>query len=91
MSAVQVKLNEQNSQRADELARQTGKTAEELVNDAFERFAEVAAQDDEEERRKFLAWREAAMKVAGIWKDRTDLPDFEELRKSWDRNVWDME
>ncbi len=85
MSLLEIKLSEQNSQRADELARQTGKTPDQLVNEAFERFA---AENEAEERQKLEEWREAARRVAGIWKDRTDLPDFDELRKSWDRNLW---
>lgn len=33
-------------------------------------------------------WREALENVKGMWKDRDDLPDFDELRRSWDRNIW---
>jgi hypothetical protein len=29
--------------------------------------------------------REVFDRVAGMWKDRDDLPDFEEMRKEWDR------
>jgi hypothetical protein len=25
-------------------------------------------------------------KTAGIWKDRTDLPDFDKIRSEWDRH-----
>jgi hypothetical protein len=88
MSVIKIKLNEQNSRRADELARRTGKTPETLVNEAFERFANVATHESEEERERFLAWREALLGIEGMWKDRDDLPDFQELRKSWDRDLW---
>lgn len=33
-------------------------------------------------------WRESLRKAKGIWKDRDDLPDFDELRKEWSRDVW---
>jgi len=33
-------------------------------------------------------WREALENAAGMWKDRDDLPDFDELRKGWNRDVW---
>ena len=81
----QIKLNERNSDKAEQLSRQTGKTPEQLVNEAFERFAAKSEQDEQE---KFLAWREAAMRLAGIWADRDDLPDFDALRRSMDRDVW---
>jgi hypothetical protein len=85
MAIREIKLTEQNSQRLDELSRQSGKSPEELINEAF---ARLLADNDAEEQRKFEEWREAARRVAGIWKDRDDLPDFAELRKSWDRNPW---
>jgi hypothetical protein len=88
MSMIEVKLTEQNSQRADDLARQTGKTPETLVNEAFERFAETAPQADQDEHQKFLAWREALFRIEGMWADRDDLPDFDEVRRSMDRNLW---
>jgi hypothetical protein len=89
MSQIEVKLTELNSRKASELAKQTGRTPDQLVNDAFARFADVAAQDSDDEQEKFLAWREAARRVAGIWADRDDLPDFDDIRKSLDRDLWD--
>jgi hypothetical protein len=70
------------------LALSTGKTPDQLVNEAFDRFA---SQNERAEHQKFLAWQQAARRVAGIWQDRDDLPDFEEVRKSWDRDVWNRE
>jgi predicted transcriptional regulator len=82
MSILQVTLTDDNSAKLNELARQTGKTPEQLTNEAVEQFTVEA---DEEEQKKFLAWREAAERIAGMWKGRDDLPDFAELRKTWDR------
>jgi hypothetical protein len=89
MSMIEVKLNEQNSQRADDLARQTGKTPEKLVNEAFERFAATVAQAEQDEHQKFIAWREALLRIEGMWADRDDLPDFTDIRRSMDRDLWE--
>jgi predicted transcriptional regulator len=85
MATVQVKLTQKNSRRADELAQLTGKSVERLVNEAVERFMREV---DEDEQHKFKQWREAMVAVAGIWKDRDDLPDFDEMRRSADREPW---
>lgn len=86
MSKLQIKLTRKNSQKADELARMTGRSVEALVNEAFEQFVR---DEEEEEQRRFQEWREAMLAVAGIWKDRDDLPDFDEIRRSADRNPWE--
>ena len=85
MSRVQIDLKDKNRQKLEALSRQTGKSQDELVNQAVE---ELAAEIDENEERKFAEWREAAGRVAGIWADRDDLPDFDEIRRSMDRDVW---
>jgi hypothetical protein len=82
MRQIVVTLTQMNSERACALAQAAGKTPDQLINEAFERFM---ADEEREEHRKFLEWKETAARVAGMWKDRDDLPDFEEQRKSWDR------
>ncbi len=83
MSMLEVRLTERNSERADALARETGRTPEQLVNEAFERYVvEVSPA------RSAGDWKASLMQAAGLWKDPTDLPDFDALRKSWDRDVW---
>ncbi len=34
-------------------------------------------------------WKQKIMQAKGLWKDRTDLPDFEAVRDSLDRHVFD--
>jgi predicted DNA-binding protein len=85
MSLLGVKLNETNSQKLEALSHQTGKTPAALANEAMERFT---AATEVQEKEKFARWRAAALRIEGMWKDRDDLPDFAELRKSWDRDVW---
>jgi len=64
----------------DELAaisKTAGKKQSELIREAVDRLIE------EEGRGK----RETVLRqAAGIWKERTDLPDFRAIRAEWDRN-----
>jgi hypothetical protein len=86
MTTLKVQLTPKNTETAEDLAKQTGKTPEQLVNQAFERFAAEAETD---EQRKFGEWRAALEGFEGMWEHRDDLPDFDVIRRSWDRNVWD--
>jgi predicted transcriptional regulator len=84
MATLRVHLSEKNSERADKLARRVGKSPEALVIEAFERYlAEVDPQETGD-----IDWKAALMQAAGIWKDRDDLPDFDEVRRSMARCVW---
>jgi hypothetical protein len=83
MSLLQIELNQKNSERAGEISRRLGKSPAELVNDAVERYLADAEGDATEPD-----WKTAIMQAAGMWKDRDDLPDFEEIRRSMSRNVW---
>jgi hypothetical protein len=49
------------------------------------------AAPSEEDEKDDGDWRKAWRRIAGMWKDRDDLPDFDELRKTWDRNPWESE
>jgi hypothetical protein len=83
MSVLLVNLTETNSERADAAARRVGKSTDDLVNEAVERYlAEL------EDASPPADWKAALMQAAGMWKDRTDLPDFDEIRRSMDRDVW---
>jgi hypothetical protein len=85
MSVLQVTLSETNSRRVNELSRTTGKTPEQLVNDALAQFA---SETEAEEQQKFQEWRQAMLRVAGIWSERDDLPDFDDIRRSMDRDPY---
>ena len=73
---AQVSLTEEQSEALQSLSEQTGKTPEELINEAVSMFL----QQNENERRLALLHR-----ARGMWKDRTDLPDLRELREEWNR------
>ena len=82
----QINLTESNGKKLDELSRQTGDSPDELANKAVERFAVVSGDD---EHRKFNEWREALLRLKGMWADRDDLPDFDSIRRSMDRDLWE--
>ncbi|MDB5355666.1 MAG: CopG family transcriptional regulator [Phycisphaerales bacterium] len=77
---MRIQVTDEIRGRLEELSRRTGRSLDELVNEALEHFVsqmEVKLPRDD--------WKAAVMQAAGMWKDRDDLPDFAQLRKSWDR------
>lgn len=65
-------------QRADlaAMSKILGKRQSELIREAIDRLIDETGQS-----RREIVLREAA----GMWKDRTDLPDFKAIRSEWDR------
>lgn len=60
------------------LSRRTGRSQSELIRSALDSFL---AADKGSDRAALLR------QARGLWRDRSDLPDFEALRKSFDRVV----
>jgi hypothetical protein len=79
---AQMQFTPENTRKLEALSRQTGKTHEQLINDAVGRLEGGGSRD---ESAAFGLWQEAMSKAQGIWRDRQDLPDFEEVRRSMDR------
>ncbi len=76
MVRTQIYLTEQERRGLQRAALDTGKKQAELIREAVDRFLEQVSSE----------WRTGILnEAAGIWKDRDDLPDFEEERSSWDR------
>jgi hypothetical protein len=67
-----------NKQRAElaSISKTSGKKQSELIREAVDRLIEQASNT-----RRSIVLQE----TAGIWKDRSDLPDYNEIRKEWDR------
>jgi hypothetical protein len=61
------------------IALRQGKKKEEVILDAVKAYVH-----EEHSPEEILAMRRQAR---GIWKDRTDLPDFEAIRRSMDRDL----
>jgi hypothetical protein len=59
---------------------------EQVLDEALAAYAQQMNLDDDAALPP--DWKEAVAGIAGLWKDRDDLPDFDDLRRSWDRNVW---
>ena len=76
MVRTQVYLTEHQRNELASIATRLGKRQSEVIREAIDLLIERISRH----RRKAIL-REAT----GIWKDRTDLPDFEKLRAEWDR------
>jgi len=76
MVRTQIYLTEEERDGLNAVAKSTGKKPSELVREAVDRFL-----DQTNGNRRAAVLNEAA----GMWKHRTDLPDFAAARRSWDR------
>lgn len=77
MIRTQLYLTERQRDELAAIAKIAGKKQSELIREAVDRLI-----DQEGRNRREAVLREAA----GIWKDRTDLPDFKATRAEWDRD-----
>ena len=77
MVRTQIYLTEHQRAELEALSKTMGKKQSELIREAVDRLIDQAGQN-----RREVVLREAA----GIWKDRTDLPDFKATRAEWDRS-----
>ena len=76
MIRTQIYLTEHQRNELATIAKSFGKKQSELIREAIDRLIDQTGKNHRE-----LVLREAA----GIWKDRTDLPDFMSIRAEWDR------
>ena len=74
MIRTQIYLTKRQRDKLAAICKVLGKNQSEVIREAIDRFLE--------ETRNEKVLEEAA----GIWKDRTDLPDFRRIRGDWDRN-----
>ena len=76
MVRTQVYLTKKERDELAALADKTGKKQSLLIREAVDMLIEQSSK-----HRRLAVLR----KAAGMWKDRTDLPDFGALRAEWDR------
>ncbi len=76
MVRTQIYLTEKERLGLKRVSEVTGKKQSELIREAVDRLL-----DSVEGRRRDAVLQEAA----GLWRDRSDLPDFSAARRSWDR------
>ena len=76
MVRTQIYLTERQRDQLAAMARTAGKKQSELIREAVDRLIDQAG----------CSRREAVLReAAGMWKDRTDLPDFGATRAGWNR------
>jgi len=76
MVRTQIYLTEHQRDELAAISKAAGKKQSELIREAIDRLINQSSHS-----RREAVLREAA----GIWKDRTDLPDFNSTRAEWDR------
>ena len=76
MATVHLALTEQENESLLTIARETGKSQDEVLRDAIHL---IVSQFQQADRRALLR------SARGMWKDHTDLPSAEVLRREWDR------
>jgi hypothetical protein len=77
MVRTQIYLTEHQREELATIARSSGKKQSEIIREAIDQLIHQSGSGHRE-----LVLR----KIAGIWKDRTDLPDFKSIRAEWDRS-----
>jgi len=78
MIRTQVYLEDSASKALRSIALQTGKKQSELIRAAIDNLIAATQQNDRKSRFK---------SARGIWKDRDDLINLEDIRKEWDRKL----
>ena len=76
MIRTQIYLTKHQRDDLAAIAKIAGKKQSELIREAVDRLIDQAGDQHCEAILK---------KAAGLWKDRTDLPDFRSVRTEWDR------
>jgi predicted DNA-binding protein len=81
MTTAQINLTDSEADALHKLSEQTGKTEDEILREAVAKLIGEVSEAESKRQKRLKSLRRAR----GIWKDRDDLPDFEKLRKEWDR------
>ncbi len=76
MAATELTLSDEEQTSLTAIAQQTGKTEAEVIHEAVMLYIQ---QYQQQSRQYFL------QQARGMWRERDDLPDFQSLRSSWDR------
>jgi Arc/MetJ-type ribon-helix-helix transcriptional regulator len=77
MVRTQIYLTDEERRRLIDLAESTGRQQSELIREAVDAYLD----------RQAATTRDAVLRrTAGLWQDRSDLPDFDALRREWDRD-----
>ena len=78
MIRTQVYLTAEQVAALRSIAQRSGRKQSELIRDALDAFIEGSRDENA---------NAVLSRVAGMWKNRSDLPDFCVLRAEWDRGL----
>ena len=76
MKRTQIYLTEKENKSLKDISKIYGKSKSEIIRDAVDKHIERILGGNK---------IEILRTAAGMWKERNDLPDFQKLRKEWDR------
>jgi hypothetical protein len=76
MIRTQIYLSEAEKLALEKICRQTGKSQSALIRQAID---DLIGRHEMQDRGQLLR------QARGLWQDRTDLPDFDRLRREMDR------
>lgn len=77
MVRTQIYLTERQRRVLSQMTETTGKKQSELIREAIDQLIDHRAGKQQQATLE---------RAAGLWKDRDDLPDVDDLRQSWDRS-----
>ncbi len=77
MIRTQIYLTKRQRDELTAICKVLGKKQSEVIREAVDQFIE---------QMRNIRHKKVLEEAAGIWKDRTDLPDFRKIRVEWDRN-----
>ncbi|MDX1640566.1 MAG: CopG family transcriptional regulator [Balneolaceae bacterium] len=75
MIRTQIYITEEEQEALEKLSKERNTTKSNIIREAIDQY--VADTTLEEKKKKLDA-------AFGMWKDRDDIPDVNELRKDWD-------
>jgi len=78
LAEIEINLTEKEHNALREISLKTGKSEDELIHEAVSSLISRSTSQIDSMRR-----------ARGIWKNRADLPDFDKIRREWDR-VWTL-
>lgn len=78
MIRTQIYLTKQERDELRRLARESGRKQSELIREAIDEFVE---------RRQPQRTQAMLESLAGVWKDKADVPDYRKMRDEWDRRT----
>jgi len=76
MVRTQIYLTEEERDGLNAIAKSTGSKQSELIREAIDCFLDIKMGNQH---------KNILEDAAGMWRDRSDLPDFGAARRSWDR------